>query len=104
IYDRARILQVTRVVRFQIQVERRQRFGRPEPEPSLGARSARELRREPSLGRLDRRVRFQRMRGVEQAVAQDRIAPMRLLDEQLAAGVRRQPLERPPRLSIFYPP
>ncbi len=103
--DRASIFKIARIVGLQMQVERRQRLGRPEPEPSAGARI-----RLASFGSnhrsrsLDRRIGFQRSRSVQQPVAQDRVAPMRLLDEQLAAGVRRQPLERTPHFVIFYPP
>src|ERR1019366_8659801 len=100
--DRARVIRVARIACLQVQVERRQRFGRPEPEPSVGARTRRELWREPSLGRLDRGIGFERARGVNEAVAQNRVAPMRLLGEQLAAGAGGQALECAAYFIIFY--
>ena len=93
--DRARVFQVARIVGLQMQIERRAALPAAQnqnhplvrgPAASFGANHR--------SRRLDRCVVLQRARRVEEAVAQDRVAPMRLLGEQLAAGVGGQALER----------
>ena len=78
-HDRARVIEIALLAGLDVQVQRRQSLRRPEPDPSVGAGSIGELGREPGPGVGGRRVGLECARRVEQAVAQNRVAPMGML-------------------------